>query len=96
MLGDQVAAVVRGAPRQAIRTSALTQVFTRYYGYSLKPNHYGSETLEDLIRKLRNHVKVGFCYFYKILKCSLNDESDISLAKVLFFNDFFVIAGLLR
>ncbi|XP_071550871.1 meiosis regulator and mRNA stability factor 1 isoform X2 [Panulirus ornatus] len=58
VLGDQVAAVVRGAPHQAIRISALTQVFTRYYGYSLKPSHYGSDSLEDLIGKLRNHVKL--------------------------------------
>lgn len=59
VLGDQVGAVVRGAPRQAIRISALTQVFTRYYGYSLKPSHYGGNTLEELIGKLRNHVKVS-------------------------------------
>ncbi|XP_069981416.1 meiosis regulator and mRNA stability factor 1 isoform X4 [Penaeus vannamei] len=58
VLGDQVGAVVRGAPRQAIRISALTQVFTRYYGYSLKPSHYGGNTLEELIGKLRNHVKL--------------------------------------
>ncbi|XP_042240421.1 meiosis regulator and mRNA stability factor 1-like isoform X2 [Homarus americanus] len=58
VLGDQVAVVVRGAPRQAIRLSALTQVFTRYYGYSLKPNHYGSNSLEELMGKLRNHVKM--------------------------------------
>ncbi|XP_047474439.1 meiosis regulator and mRNA stability factor 1-like isoform X2 [Penaeus chinensis] len=58
VLGDQVGAVVRGAPRQAIRISALTQVFTRYYGYSLKPTHYGANTLEELIGKLRNHVKL--------------------------------------
>ncbi|XP_045606696.1 meiosis regulator and mRNA stability factor 1 isoform X2 [Procambarus clarkii] len=58
VLGDQVGAVVRGAPRQAIRITALIQVFTRYYGYSLKPNHYGSNSLEELIGKLRNHVKL--------------------------------------
>ncbi|XP_069956765.1 meiosis regulator and mRNA stability factor 1 isoform X7 [Cherax quadricarinatus] len=58
VLGDQVSAVVKGAPHQAIRISALTQVFTRYYGYSLKPDHYGSNSLEELIGKLRNHVKM--------------------------------------
>lgn len=58
ILGEQVAVVVRGSPDQAIKISALTQVFTHYYGYSLKPLQYGSSSLVDLIRKLRNHVKV--------------------------------------
>ncbi|XP_068205935.1 meiosis regulator and mRNA stability factor 1 isoform X2 [Palaemon carinicauda] len=57
VLGDQIAAVVKGAPRQVIKISALTQVFTKYYGYSLRPSHYESTTLEELIGKLRNHVK---------------------------------------
>ncbi|CAL4082217.1 unnamed protein product, partial [Meganyctiphanes norvegica] len=59
VLGDQVATVVRGAPRQAIRISALSQVFTRYYGYSLRPHQYGANTLEEVIGKLRNHVKMA-------------------------------------
>ncbi|XP_050703178.1 meiosis regulator and mRNA stability factor 1-like isoform X2 [Eriocheir sinensis] len=58
ILGEQVAVVVRGSPDQAIKISALTQVFTHYYGYSLKPLQYGSSSLVDLIRKLRNHVKL--------------------------------------
>ncbi|KAK7082553.1 hypothetical protein SK128_020988 [Halocaridina rubra] len=57
VLGDQIAAVVKGAPRQVIKISALAQVFTKYYGYSLRPSHYGSNTLEELLGKLRNHVK---------------------------------------
>ncbi|XP_064094347.1 meiosis regulator and mRNA stability factor 1-like [Macrobrachium nipponense] len=57
VLGDQIAAVVKGSPRQVIKISALAQVFTKYYGYSLRPSHYGSTTLEELIGKLRNHVK---------------------------------------
>lgn len=58
VLGEQVAVVVRGAPHQAIKMSTLTQVFTHYYGYSLKPLQYGSTSLIELIKKLRNHVKV--------------------------------------
>lgn len=58
ILGEQVAVVVRGSPQQAIKISALTQVFTHYYGYSLKPLQHGSSSLVDLIKKLRNHVKV--------------------------------------
>ncbi|XP_066944259.1 meiosis regulator and mRNA stability factor 1 isoform X6 [Macrobrachium rosenbergii] len=57
VLGDQIAAVVKGSPRQVLKISALAQVFTKYYGYSLRPSHYGSTTLEELIGKLRNHVK---------------------------------------
>ncbi|KAK8398550.1 hypothetical protein O3P69_004010 [Scylla paramamosain] len=58
VLGEQVGAVVRGAPSQAIKISALTRVFTRYYGCSLKPSQYGSSSLVELIGKLRNHVKL--------------------------------------
>ena len=59
VLGKQVGAVVRGAPCQSIKISALTQVFTLYYGCSLKPSQYGSSSLVELIGKLRNHVKVN-------------------------------------
>lgn len=58
VLGEQVGAVVRGAPHQAIKISALTQVFIHYYGYSLRASHYGCQSLELLIAKLRNHVKL--------------------------------------
>ncbi|KAK3875906.1 hypothetical protein Pcinc_019252 [Petrolisthes cinctipes] len=58
VLGEQVGAVVRGAPHQAIKISALTQVFTHYYGYSLKASQYGCQSLEQLMAKLRNHVKL--------------------------------------
>ena len=60
VLGEQVAAVVRGAPCHAINVSALTRVFTRYYGCSLKPSQYGSSSTIELMEKLRNHVKVNF------------------------------------
>lgn len=66
VLGEQVAVVVRGAPQQAIKISALTQVFTHYYGYSLKPLQYGSDSLVDLIRKLRNHVKVEYHSLFSV------------------------------
>ena len=62
VLGDQVAVVVRGAPKQAIKISALSQVFMHYYGYTLKPSHYGCETLIELIKRLRNHVEVCFIF----------------------------------
>ena len=63
VLGDQVAVVVRGAPKQAIKISALSQVFTQYYGYTLKPSHYGCKTLLELIKRLRNHVEVCLIFF---------------------------------
>ncbi|KAG0718693.1 Meiosis regulator and mRNA stability factor 1 [Chionoecetes opilio] len=58
VLGEQVGTVVKGAPCQAIKISALTRVFTRYYGCSLKPSQYESNSLPELIGKLRNHVKL--------------------------------------
>lgn len=58
VLGDQIGAVVKGSPRQVIKISALAQVFTKYYGYSLRPSHYETSTLEELVAKLRHHVKL--------------------------------------
>ena len=59
VLGDQISLLIKGAPGQGLTIDALNQVFTHYFGYSLKPDRYGHDTLLSLLNSLASYVKVS-------------------------------------
>ena len=65
VVSDQVLRLVQNSAKKAILIADLPDLFLEAYGYSLDPQLYGAESLDDLLAKIRHAVKASFMLIFK-------------------------------
>lgn len=69
VLGSQLVELIKQHQLGSVSVETLCSSYLREYGYSLKPQTYGYDTLEELVSQLQNHVKVGVHITFDSDKC---------------------------
>lgn len=60
ILAEQISTLIRNHSGQRPLLNAIPDIFRMHFGFSLKPEQYETESLEELFGKLRSHVQVKF------------------------------------
>lgn len=58
ILAEQVATLVKSHCNSTMPLSALPDAFRLHFGFALRPLQYETNSLEELVAKLRSHVQV--------------------------------------
>ena len=58
ILAEQVATLVKNNCNSALPLNTLPDAFRLHFGFALRPLQYETNTLEELVAKLRSHVQV--------------------------------------
>lgn len=59
ILSEQITLLVRNnSSQQALLLESLPEAFRIHFGFALRPEHYDVQSMEELVGKLKNHIRV--------------------------------------
>lgn len=64
ILGNQIVAMIEKSPTGSITLKELSEMYLKEWGFTLKPQTYECDNIQDVVRLIKDYVEVGICDRY--------------------------------